>query len=80
MNDTNPAADFSLWYYYMKQQSSRRAYIRIAAGIASLAWANSAAVSENGTSITGNDVDKWLIVVGWLSTQLYRTPLSPALK
>jgi hypothetical protein len=54
VNDTNPAADFSLWYWYMTQVSSRKAYLRIAAGIASLAWADSAAISANGSSITGN--------------------------
>lgn len=54
VNDTNPAADFGLWYWYLAQQSDRKSDLRLAAGLANLAWANSAAVSANGTSITGN--------------------------
>ncbi|RHZ48212.1 hypothetical protein CDV55_101168 [Aspergillus turcosus] len=54
VNDTNPAADLVQWYWYLAQQSDRKSYLRLAAGMANLAWANSAAVSANGTSITGN--------------------------
>lgn len=54
LNDTNQNAWFGDWYYYNLQQVSRQASLRIAAGIASLAWADSAALAANGTSLTGN--------------------------
>lgn len=53
VNDTNPAADFGLWYYYLAQQSSGRAYLRIAAGMASLAWATCATFTQKGLGTHG---------------------------
>jgi hypothetical protein len=55
VDSTVPTVNFSLWYWYDVQGNfDKRALLRRAAGYASLAWANSAAVAANGTSLTGN--------------------------
>ena len=56
----SPQADFSEWYWYNYPYTGtsyglgRRPSLRMAAGYASLAWADLLTVFENGTSRTGN--------------------------
>lgn len=50
----DPTALFGDWYWYLSQEVTRKEYLRKAAGIASLAWANVLYVGQSRTDQTGN--------------------------
>ncbi|EFX01588.1 stress response protein [Grosmannia clavigera kw1407] len=54
VNSSDPAATDEYWYQYGIVMTERMSILRIAAGYAGLAWSDTSAVHENGTSSTGN--------------------------
>ncbi|KAH8663232.1 hypothetical protein BGZ61DRAFT_367769 [Ilyonectria robusta] len=56
VNSTDPSATSDFWYQYLVNSYApkRATILRLAAGLASMAWSDSSTVSQNGTSLTGN--------------------------
>ncbi|RYP45308.1 hypothetical protein DL768_008322 [Monosporascus sp. mg162] len=55
VSSADPTASFSSWYWYNMQGAfDKSAYLRSAAGYASLAWADPSTVDPHGKSLVGN--------------------------